>query len=144
MRHLVRDLGLGFEWLEILGFNTESKQKGEGEKTPKNVIYVIHGWSLCIFVHITGIISEITKGCMSSLAQGRVGYDEVVQSFSRWLLPLSEKANQKKFILLPKLLWPNLRKKSFTDREKNFDFQEWRLRNCKIFDTNLPVPHMEY
>ena len=69
---------------------------------PKNVITQYMDGPY-VFVHITGIISEITKGCMSSLAQGRVGYDEVVQSFSWWLLPLSEKANQKNGILLSKL-----------------------------------------
>ena len=63
---------------------------------PKNVITQYMDGPY-VFVHITGIISEITKGCMS-LAQGRVGHDEVVQSFSWWLLPLSEKANQKRLV----------------------------------------------
>ena len=45
----VRDLGRGFEWLEILGFN---KQKGEGgKKTAQKCDYVIHGWSLYICTH---------------------------------------------------------------------------------------------
>ena len=69
---------------------------------PKNVITQYMDGPY-VFVHITGIISEITKGCMS-LAQGRVGYDEVVQSFSWRLLPLSEKANQKKCYFVTKIV----------------------------------------
>ena len=127
MRHLVRDLGWGFEWLEILGFSTESKQKGEGGKKLPKCDYVIHGWSLCICTHHRHHIRDHKRLYESSPRSSGVWWSGTIILLVA--PPPFRKSKPKNGILLPKLFWPTVRKNCSSDWEKllKFEAEGWEF-----------------
>ena len=128
MRRLVRDFIWGFEWLEILGFSTESKQIGEGVKNAQKCDYVIHGWSLYICTHHRHHIRDHKRLYESSPRSSGAWWSGTIILLVA--PPPFRKSKPKKIgILLPKLFWPAVRKKCSNDREKLLELNRgWRAR----------------